>query len=269
MAEYDFLTQSAHPHSAAALHPSANLLFESQTVRLAPGAIPEGLESVAKLLRDDCEKHLHRAAAEAVTINETAFFRDPKAFEALRQKILPALIRRNAPRRTLHIWSAGSSTGQEAYSLAMLLLERFPELAGWDVAITATDISPNVIHYAETGCFRRSEVNRGLPARLLVKYFERCGEEWCIRPELRALCGFATANLCDPLPSMPVFDLILMRNVLLHLPHAVRGHVFDQIREQISPRGFLMLGNAEQAEDFTESFEPEYIEDHCFYRPAF
>ena len=220
------------------------------------------------LLRVNRTPQLHRAVAEAMTINETSFFRDGKPFDVLRDTILPRLIENNAAERRLRIWSAASSTGQEAYSIAMLVCEHFAELAGWDVKILGTDISRQVIEYAQRGRYRRMEVNRGLPARMLVKYLVRDGDEWEVTPNLQAMCSFQYANLCAPLPKLPVFDLVMLRNVLLYFPQQDRSCVFSDVYRQMAPGGYLMLGAAEQAEDSTNLFQAEFARDCYFYRPT-
>ena len=220
------------------------------------------------LLRVDRTPQLHRAVAEAMTINETSFFRDGKPFDVLRDTILPRLIENNAAERRLRVWSAASSTGQEAYSIAMLICEHFAELAGWDVKILGTDISRQVIEYAQRGRYRRMEVNRGLPARMLVKYLVRDGDEWEVTPNLRAMCSFQYANLCAPLPKLPVFDLVMLRNVCCTSPNSNRSCVFSDVYRQMAPGGYLMLGAAEQAEDSTNLFQAEFARDCYFYRPT-
>lgn len=220
------------------------------------------------MLKVDRAPHLHRAIAEAMTVNETSFFRDLKPFEMLRERILPRLIEQRREERRLRIWSAASSTGQEAYSLAMLIAEHFPALAGWDVKIIGTDISRYVIGYAQQGRYRRLEVNRGLPARMLLKYLVRDGEEWKISPRIRAMCEFQYANLCEPLPKLPVFDLVMLRNVLLYFPAQDRSSLFTEVNRQMAPDGCLVLGNAEQAEDSSNLFEVEFASNSYCYRPV-
>ncbi len=248
--------------------PSRNALFESRLQPIARRAGASTLEDFVTALRAGESPQLRRAVAEAMTINETSFFRDTKPFELLRSHILPQLIERNAPTRTLRIWSAASSTGQEAYSLAMLLADHFPQLAHWDVEIVGTDISPSVLDYARRARYRRLEVNRGLPARMLVKFTTRHDEEWEIVPALRSLCDFRYANLCAPPPGLPIFDLVLLRNVLLYLPQHDRSSVFTAVHRQIAPGGYLLLGAAEQAEDSTSLFQLQFAHDCYFYRPV-
>jgi chemotaxis protein methyltransferase CheR len=225
-------------------------------------------EDLRNILQTNQPTHLHRAVAEAITINETTFFRDHRMFEVLRDVILPRLMDANSAQRELRIWSAASSTGQEAYSLAMLLCEHFADLADWDVKIVGTDASAQVIEYARRGRYRRLEVNRGLAARMLVKYLVRDGEEWEVAPKLRSMCDFQCVNLCTPLPKLPTFDLVLLRNVLLYLPQESIASVFRSVHRQMAPDGYLVLGMSEQAEDSTSVFQAEFVRECYFYRPA-
>ena len=265
--DYAYLRQLVLAESANLIDPSRNALFETRLTPIARLAGASTLEDFVSLLRVDRTPQLHRAVAEAMTINETSFFRDGKPFDVLRDTILPRLIEKNAAQRRLRIWSAASSTGQEAYSLAMLICENFAELTSWDVKIVGTDISRQVIEYAQRGRYRRMEVNRGLPARMLVKYLVRDGDEWEVTPNLRAMCSFQYANLCAPLPKLPAFDLVMLRNVLLYFPQQDRSCVFSDVYRQMTPGGYLMLGAAEQAEDSTNLFHAEFARDCYFYRP--
>jgi len=266
--DYAYLRQLVLSESANLIDPSRNALFETRLTPIARMAGASTLEDFVSLLRVDRTPQLHRAVAEAMTINETSFFRDGKPFDVLRETILPRLVERNSAQRKLRIWSAASSTGQEAYSVAMLIREHFAELASWDVKIVGTDISRQVIEYAQRGRYRRMEVNRGLPARMLLKYLVRDGDEWEVTPELRPMCEFQYANLCAPLPRLPVFDLVLLRNVLLYFPQQDRSCVFSDAYRQMAPGGYLMLGAAEQAEDSTNLFQAEFARDCYFYRPV-
>jgi chemotaxis protein methyltransferase CheR len=266
--DYAYLRELVLTQSANLIDPSRNLLFET---RLTPIARLDGaanLKDLVCLLRDDRTAHLHRAVAEAMTINETSFFRDNRPFEVLRHHVLPRLIEARRDAQSLRIWSAASSTGQEAYSRAMVVTESFPELARWDVKIIGTDISRNCSDYAARGRYRRLEVNRGLPARLLLKYFTRDGDEWEVSPKLRGMCQFTYANLSAALPLLPKFDLVLLRNVLLYFPQQDRTCVFSDVFRQMHHDGYLLLGNAEQAEDSTDLFQAEFAADTYFYRPV-
>jgi chemotaxis protein methyltransferase CheR len=266
--DYAYLRELVLEQSANMIDPSRNALFDTKLNSIARMAGASNLEDFVNLLRSDGPVHLHRAVAEAMTVNETSFFRDVKPFELLRETILPRLIESRRAERRLRIWSAASSTGQEAYSLAMLITEHLPEIAHWDVKIIGTDISRQVVEYARKGRYRRLEVNRGLPARMLLKYMTREDEEWEVQSQIRAMCEFQYANLCAALPALPVFDLVLLRNVLLYFSQEDRSAVFRDVHRQIATDGYLLLGNAEQAEESTSLFEVEFSASSYFYRPV-
>lgn len=264
--DYEYLREVVMTQSANMIDPSRNSLFETKLTPIAKMAGASNLEDFVHLLRSDRPAHLHRAVAEAMTINETSFFRDVKPFELLRQTILPRLIESRRSERRLRIWSAASSTGQEAYSLAMMIAEHFSDIASWDVKIIGTDISRQVVEYARRGRYRRLEVNRGLPVRMLLKHMTRDGEEWEIHPRIRAMCEFQSANLCTSLPRLPIFDLVLLRNVLLYFSQVDRTAVFRDVHRQTASDGYLLLGNAEQAEESTDLFSAEFSSNSYFYR---
>jgi chemotaxis protein methyltransferase CheR len=266
--DYEYLRGVVMEQSANLIDPSRNALFDTRLTPIARDSGAVNLEDFVNMLKNGKPAHLHRAVAEAMTINETSFFRDIASFEMLRQVILPRLIEQRAQKRRLRIWSAASSTGQEAYSLAMSLAEYFPDLAHWDVKVIGTDISRQVVDYAQKGRFRRLEVNRGLPARMLLKYMVKDGEEWEVVPRIRSICEFRYANLCAPMPQLPIFDLVLLRNVLLYFPQYDRRALFSEIYRKLAPDGYLLLGNAEQAEDSTNLFEVEFAANCYFYRPV-
>ena len=266
--DYAYLRELVLAQSANLIDPSRNALFDTRLTPMARLAGASNLGDFINILKAGRPAHLHRAVAEAMTVNETSFFRDLQPFEMLREVVIPNLMREKRRERRLRIWSAASSTGQEAYSLAMLLVENFPELAGWDVKIIGTDISRQVVDYAQRGHYRRLEVNRGLPARMLVKYLVRNGEEWEVCEPIRRMCEFQYANLCAPLLQLPEFDLVLLRNVLLYFSQHDRRTLFSDVHRKMTPTGYLLLGNAEQAEDSTNLFEVEFAANCYFYRPV-
>src|SRR3984885_4296968 len=265
--DYDYLRAVVMEQSANRIDPSRNALFDTRLTPIARLSGATSLEDFVNMLKAGKPAHLHRAVAEAMTVNETSFFRDIGLFEMLRKIVFPELIERRMHRRQLRIWSAASSTGQEAYSMAMSVAEYFPDLAQWDIKIIGTDISRHVVDYAQRGRYRRIEVNRGLPARMLLKYMVRDGEEWEVAPRIRSMCEFRYANLCAPMPQLPVFDLVMLRNVLLYFSQHDRRTLFSEIHRKIAPAGYLVLGNAEQAEDSTNLFEVEFAANCYFYRP--
>jgi chemotaxis protein methyltransferase CheR len=265
--DYAYLRDLVLEQSANLIDPSRNALFDTRLTPIARSAGAANMEDFVNILRAGRPAHLHRAVAEAMTVNETSFFRDMQPFEMLREVMIPSLIKERRKEQRLRLWSAASSTGQEAYSLAMLLAENFPELAHWDVKIIGTDISRQVVDHAQRGRYRRLEMNRGLPARMLLKYFLRKGEEWEVTAQIRSMCEFQYANLCAPLLQLPEFDLVLLRNVLLYFSQPDRRALFSGVHRRMKPNGYLLLGNAEQAEDSTELFEVEFAANCYFYRP--
>jgi chemotaxis protein methyltransferase CheR len=267
--DYDYLRALVRNHSSNVIAPTRNALFDVKLAPLVRTAGADNVSSLVRMLRANQPQHLHRAVAEAMTINETSFFRDVKPFHLLERQVLPWLIEQRRPQRRLRIWSAASSTGQEAYSLAMLLTDRFPETASWDVQIIGTDISQRVVEYARQGRYRKLEVNRGLPAAMLVRYFTRDNEEWLIDSSLRAMCRFQCLNLCAPGSPLPTFDLVLMRNVLLYFSQGDRSIAFRSVHRNLAPDGYLLLGNSEQADESTDLFKVEFSEgaNSFFYRP--
>jgi chemotaxis protein methyltransferase CheR len=202
-----------------------------------------------------------------MTINETSFFRDHWPFEYLRTGLLPALIERRRSARTLRFWSAACSTGQEALSLAMLLRENFAQVAAWDVRIEGTDICAEAVARARAARYHRIEMNRGLPARMLVRYFRHAGEDWEAREEIRAMCHFQQANLCAmPLPFHGCFDVIFLRNVMLYFAPETRKTLLEGVRRLLAPDGLLFLGASEQPADGSR-WTPVLAEGTCYFRP--
>ncbi|MGE3777393.1 MAG: protein-glutamate O-methyltransferase CheR, partial [Pirellulaceae bacterium] len=202
--------------SAIVIEPEKSYLIES---RLSPVARRHGFASTAELIRairDRRQADLQRQVVEAMTTNETSFFRDLHPFESLRTSILPDLTQRRRTQQRLAIWSAACSTGQEIYSIAMLLREHFPHLANWNITLRGTDISEEVLTKAREGKYTQIEVNRGLSAHLLTKYFVREGAHWRLSPAIRGMAEFSQLNLNEAWSGLPQFDDILLRNVLIY-----------------------------------------------------
>ena len=194
--DYGYLRQLVFSKCQNVLEPSRDYLFEARLGFLLQRYGMAHLGELVTRLRVKKDPELERAVAEAMTINETSFFRDSRPFELLRTELLPKLIEARRSTRSLRFWSAACSTGQEAYSLAMLLREHFPSLSGWEIRIDATDICAEVVDRARQGRYHRIEINRGLPARSVVRYFDHIGEDWFAKPEIRKLCNFRQANIC-------------------------------------------------------------------------
>lgn len=220
-------------------------LFEA---RLRPVMRKHGvanLGELARLLRTAPPPALAEAVIEAMTTNETSWFRDVHPFEALRTGILPELIAARQATRKLTIWSAACSTGQELYSVAMMLDMQFPELANWDITLHGTDISAEVLAQAEAARYSALEVNRGLPAPYLARYAERDGTAYVLAERIRARAAFSKLNFVGPWPVLPRFDLVLCRNVLIYFDIDVRARIVRKIRDTLAPGGYLLLGSSE------------------------
>jgi chemotaxis protein methyltransferase CheR len=269
-ADYGYLRQLVFGLSQNVLDPSRDYLFETRLTKLLRN---QGMSRVGELvhhLRTRKDPALERAIAEAMTINETSFFRDARPFELLRTELLPKLIEARRIKRSLRFWSAACSSGQEAYSLAMLMIEHFPMRVGWNLRIEGTDLSAEVVDRAQAGRYPRIEINRGLPARFVVRYFDHVGEHWEIKPEVRRLCNFRCANLCAPqLPfnrSSDRFDVIFLRNVMLYFSQDTRKTLLAGIHRLLAPDGILFLGSSEQPAD-PSIWTAVLAGGTCYYRP--
>lgn len=240
-----------------------NYLFESRLQRLIRAQGYSSVTDLVAALRAAKASPLERSVAEAMTINETSFFREPASFDLLRDSLLPDLIRRRGS-RTLRFWSAACSSGQEAWSLAMLLCEHFPQLASWTIDVLGTDLSASMIARAATGRYSSAEVDRGLPGRF-HKYLLRSGDLWEISPAVRALCRFQRRNLCTA-PALPEpCDVIFLRNVLLYFPAATRDRVLMAVHRSLAPDGVLFLGATEQLPN-SSGWKPVLTPNAVWYR---
>ncbi len=268
--DYGYLRQLVFGLSQNVLDPSRDYLFETRLSKLLRNQGIRRLDELVQHLKARKNPELERSIAEAMTINETSFFRDSRPFELLRADLLPKLIEARRIARGLRFWSAACSTGQEAYSLAMLLHEHFPALAGWKIRIEGTDICGEVVERAQAGCFHRIEINRGLPASFVVRYFDHVGEDWTIKPEIRRMCNFRQANLCaTPLPFNRAddrFDLIFLRNVMLYFSQETRKALLVGIHKLLAPDGILFLGSSEQPAD-PSIWTPVLAGGTCHFRP--
>jgi chemotaxis protein methyltransferase CheR len=264
-AEYEYLQAFLRERSAIVLDPGKEYLVES---RLMPLVYNEGLSSVGELLlrrRRERPEALHRKILDAMTNNETWFFRDFHPFEALREQIVPALMKSRADIRTLRFWSAAASSGQEAYSIAMLLKEHFA-VPNWNFAILATDISSSVLARAAQGRYSRMEVNRGLPASLLTKYFVSAGLDWQLLPSIREAVEFRACNLAEPWVNIPKMDVVFLRNVLIYFEVESRKRILSRLRAVLQPDGVLFLGCAETTLNLDAGFERIPFGKTAYYR---
>ena len=270
--DYAYLRQLVYQQSQNVLDPSRDYLFETRLARILRNHGLSHMEELIQLLRLKHNPVLERQVAEAMTINETSFFRDSRPFELLRTQLLPPIVERRRLVRTLRFWSAACSTGQEAYSIAMMLIEHFPQLtaSGWNIKIEGTDISSEVVQRCQAGSYHRIEMNRGLPARNIVRFFDHHGEDWTVKAELRNLTNFRQANLCgDQLPfppGTPRFDVIFLRNVMLYFSQETRKKLLANVHRLLAPDGLLFLGSSEQPAD-PALWTATLAGGTCYYQP--
>ncbi len=254
---YRFLQDYVRSEVGIVIEGDKHYLFES---RLSPIATDLGLGSVndlCALLRATKEKDLSRRVVEAMTTNETYFFRDPAHYDAIRNELLPRLKQERADTRKLKFWSAASSTGQEAYSLAMLLMEQ--GLSDWNLQILGTDYSSQMVERAQSGTYQQIEVNRGLPSTLLLKHFKRAGVNWQLSEAVRRMVRFETIDLRKSLRALGPFDMVFCRNVLIYFDAATKQNILEQIHGTLFRGGWLMLGGAETAFGYEKFFEKQSI----------
>jgi chemotaxis protein methyltransferase CheR len=269
-ADYGYLRQLVFGLSQNVLDPSRDYLFDTRLTKVLRNQGMTQLEELVQHLKLRKNPLLERSIAEAMTINETSFFRDSRPFELLRTELLPQLIEARRSTRGLRFWSAACSTGQEGYSIGMMLLEHFPLLAGWNMRIEGTDICAEVVERAQAGSYHRIEMNRGLPARFLVRYFDHQGEDWVIKPEVKKMTNFRQASLSGAqLPFNRVedrFDVIFLRNVMLYFSQETRKILLAGIHRVLAPDGILFLGSSEQPAD-PSIWTAVLAGGTCYFRP--
>jgi chemotaxis protein methyltransferase CheR len=263
--DYEFLRKLLKERSGLDLSADKQYLLESRLIPLARKAGVPGLPELVQKLRGGAEP-LIADVVEAMTTNETFFFRDKVPFDHFKGTIMPAMLQARAGRRSLRIWCAASSTGQEPYSIAMCLKELGAALTGWRVEIIATDLSQGVLEKSRAGLFSQFEVQRGLPIQLLVKHFTQTGELWQLNADIRAMVQFRQLNLLQDFSNLGVFDIIFCRNVLIYFDQNTKTNVFGRLAKVIEPDGFLMLGAAETVVGLTEAFKP-YPDRRGLYSP--
>ena len=253
--DFDYIRALVRRESAISLDLGKTYLVNS---RLLPLARTEGFASAGQLishLQSTAHGHLHLQAVEAIATTETSFFRDLHPFFALREQIIPELIQqRQDTSRTISIWSAACSSGQEPHSIAMILRDRFPRLADWSLQLLGSDISRQMVDRAGAGIYSQIEVNRGLPAPFLVRFFNQREDQWHLKDEIRTMFRFFRHNLAADWTSLPPVDILMMRNVLIYFDVETRREVLRKVRQILRPGGYLILGAAETTLNFDEMF---------------
>jgi chemotaxis protein methyltransferase CheR len=265
--DFDLLCRLLKERSGLVLTRDKAYLLESRLLPVARKRNMKSLDDLIAALRSRPEGELVRDVVEAMTTNESFFFRDIKPFDQFKNFILPQLLKSRAQRRSIRIWSAACSSGQEPYSLAMLLSEEKAKLAGWTLEIIATDLSTEILEKAQAGVYSQFEVQRGLPIQLLVKYFKQQGERWQIDPAIRGMVKFRCLNLLDDFAAMGSFDVVFCRNVLIYFDQPTKTMVLERIARMLPADGFLYLGGAETVIGISDKFQ-SLAEQRGIYTPV-
>jgi chemotaxis protein methyltransferase CheR len=263
--DYEYLRKLLRDHSGLDLSADKQYLIESRLLPLARKAGLPGISDLVQKMKGGAAA-LITEVVEAMTTNETFFFRDKVPFEHFRSTIMPEILHARGGRRSIRIWCAAGSTGQEPYSLAMCLKEMGAALSGWRVEILATDLSQEVLEKSKAGIYSQFEVQRGLPIQLLVKYFKQQGELWQINADIRAMVLHRQLNLLHDFAPLGAFDVIFCRNVLIYFDQETKANVFGRLAKIMEPDGYLVLGAAETVVGLTEAFRP-VPDKRGLYRP--
>ena len=254
--DFEFISSLIKSRSGLVLTPDKSYLLES---RLMPVSRKHGLKDLTELvstMRTRKDEALATEITEAMTTNESFFFRDIKPFDLLRDEVLPPIIEQRATKKHLRIWCAAASSGQEPYSIAMVLKELGPKLAGWRIDIVGTDISKPILDKAQAGKYSQFEVQRGMPIQLLMKYFDKVDESWVIKDDIKKMVQYKYWNLLDDLSGLGGYDIVFCRNVLIYFDAETKGKVLERIAQLMPADGMLFLGGAETVLGVTDKFKP-------------
>ncbi|MBL4613760.1 MAG: protein-glutamate O-methyltransferase [Magnetovibrio sp.] len=254
--DFDFISSLIKSRSGLVLTPDKSYLLESRLMPVARKHGLKGLEDLISQMRARREEALIVEVTEAMTTNESFFFRDVKPFDLFRDEVLPPILEKRAAQRHLRIWCAAASSGQEPYSIAIVLKELGVKLAGWKIDIVGTDISHDILNKAKSGLYSQFEVQRGMPIQLLLKYFDKKDETWEIKPEIKNMVQYKYWNLLDDLKPLGGFDIVFCRNVLIYFDPETKGKVLEGVSKLMSKDGMLFLGGAETVLGVTEKFKP-------------
>jgi len=263
--DYEYLRKFLKDHSGLDLSAEKHYLIESRLLPLARKSGLDGIGELVQKLKAGSALFVSQVV-EAMTTNETFFFRDKVPFDHFREVIMPELLQARANRKSIRIWCAAGSTGQEPYSLAMCLKEMNAALSGWRVEILATDLSQDVLEKSKAGIYSQFEVQRGLSIQMLVKYFKQTGELWQINADMRAMVHHRQLNLLHDFSQLGAFDVIFCRNVLIYFDQDRKVNIFNRLARATEPDGFLVLGAAETVVGLTDAFRP-FSERRGLYRP--
>jgi chemotaxis protein methyltransferase CheR len=263
--DYEYLRKFLKDHSGLDLSADKHYLIESRLLPLARKSSLGGIGDLVQKLRGGSPAFVTQVV-EAMTTNETFFFRDKVPFDHFRETIMPELLQARANRKSIRIWCAAGSTGQEPYSLAMCLKEMGAAVAGWRLEIISTDLSQEVLEKSKAGIYSQFEVQRGLPIQMLVKYFKQTGELWQINADVRAMVQHRQLNLLHDFSQLGVFDVIFCRNVLIYFDQDTKVNIFSRLARATESDGFLVLGAAETVVGLSDAFKP-FPDRRGLYRP--
>jgi chemotaxis protein methyltransferase CheR len=265
--DFAFVSSLVRRRSAIVLETGKEYLVEARLTPVARKVGADGLAGLVRMLHAAPEAGpLHAQVIDALTTNETSWFRDRHPFEAVTDHVLPETLEQGRPDRTFRIWSAAASSGQEAYSLVMTINDRLVMHPGWRLEMLATDLSSEILEQARSGLYSQLEVNRGLPAPMLVRHFERHGAAWQIKEPLRRAVTFRAMNLAAPFPSIPPMDVVMLRNVLIYFDVPTKRQVLAQVRRVLRPGGYLFLGAAETTLNIDSAYERVQLGRATAYR---
>lgn len=253
--DFEFIAQLLYQRSGLVITQEKAYLLESRLNPVARKWDLDSFDALIAALRSNKDERLMVDVTEAMTTNESFFFRDNRPFDQFKEIVLPHLLEARAARKQIRVWSAACSSGQEPYTLAMILKEEAAKLAGWKVEIVATDLSTEILNKAKEGLYSQFEVQRGLPITLLMKYFTQEGEKWRISEEIRNMVSYRPFNLLDSPSALGTFDVVFCRNVLIYFDQATKGQVLSRVAQIMPADGYLYLGGAETVLGISDSFE--------------
>ena len=254
--DFDFVANLVKERSGLVLTKDKAYLLESRLMPVARARNHKGLDELIQSLRSSRDERLAREITEAMTTNESFFFRDGKPFEQFKDVVIPHMLASRGAKKSFRVWCAACSSGQEPYSLAMMIKEEAAKLSGWKIDIVATDISTEILNKAKAGIYSQFEVQRGLPIQLLIKYFRKVDESWQIDPGLKTMIQFKEFNLLHDLNSLGQFDVVFCRNVLIYFDQPTKTKVLAGISKLMPNDAFLYLGGAETVIGISDHFKP-------------
>lgn len=265
--DFKVIAELVLKEAAIVIEPGKEYLVRTRLVPLVKSSNLASIrELVESLKNSNSDSSVKKAIVEALTTNETTFFRDLDPFHLLRDKLLPTLITKRKDKKSIQIWSAACSSGQEPYSIAMMIVDTFPNLKDWNIEIFATDLSSQILNKAKEGVFNQFEINRGLPANYLIKYFTKEDNNWRLKEEVRSKVKFFELNLMRPFQGIPAVDVVFLRNVLIYFSVDTKKDILARVRRVLRSDGTLLLGSAESTLNVDDNFERNAFGTTSYYQ---